>query len=56
MFLMITFILRIDKNIVDEHYDVSVQILHKHLIHQVHKIAGVLVSPNDIKMHLYKPY
>jgi hypothetical protein len=33
------FTLRIDKNIVDEHHDKSVQILHKHLIHQIHEIG-----------------
>jgi hypothetical protein len=36
---MITFTLRIDKNIIDEHHDESIQLLHKHLIHQIHKIS-----------------
>ena len=29
----------VPKNIVDEYHDEPVQILHKHLIHQVHKIS-----------------
>jgi hypothetical protein len=56
MFLMITITLGINKNIVDEYYDESVQIIHKHLILQIHKVDGALVSPNDITMNSYKPY
>jgi hypothetical protein len=56
MFLMITITLGINKNIIDEYYDESVQILHKHLILQIHKVAGALGSPNDITMNSYKPY
>jgi hypothetical protein len=41
MFFMIFFTLRIDKNIINEHHDESVQILHKHLILAV----GIRVSP-----------
>ena len=39
MFVVITITLGIDKNIVDEHHDESVQILHKHLIYQIHEIS-----------------
>jgi hypothetical protein len=56
MFLMITNTLGTNKNIIDEYYDESVQILHKHLILHIHKVAGALVSPNDITMNSYKPY
>jgi hypothetical protein len=56
MFLMITITLGIDKNIIDEYHDESVQILHKHFIHQIHKVTGALVSPNDITMNSYNPY
>jgi hypothetical protein len=56
MFLMITITLGITKNIVDESHDKSVQILHEHLIHQIHKIGGALVSPNGITVNSYKPY
>jgi hypothetical protein len=48
MFLMITITLGINNNIVYED--------HEHLILQIHKIAGALVSPNDITMNSYKPY
>jgi hypothetical protein len=53
---MITFTLRIDKNIVDKYYDESVQILHEHLILHIHKVAGALVNPNDITVNSYNPY
>jgi hypothetical protein len=29
---------------------------HEHLILQIHKVVGALVSPNYITMNSYKPY
>jgi hypothetical protein len=39
MFLMITIILGIDQNIVDEYHDESIKILHEHLVHQIHEVG-----------------
>jgi hypothetical protein len=38
MFLMITIILGIAQNIVDEYHDESIKILHEHLVHQIHEV------------------
>lgn len=37
MFLMLSIILGIDQNIVDEYHDKHIKIFHEHLIHQIHK-------------------
>jgi hypothetical protein len=55
MFLMITITLGINKNIVDENHDESVQIMNTLFFRSI-KYAGALVSPNDIMMNSYKPY
>jgi hypothetical protein len=39
MFSMLFFILRIDKNIIDENYYELVQFWHEYQIHQVHKVC-----------------
>jgi hypothetical protein len=38
MFFVFFFILSADQYIIDEYYDELVQILHKDLVHQIHKI------------------
>jgi hypothetical protein len=39
MFLMLYFRLRANQNIVDEDHNKLIQVLHKHLIHEVHEIG-----------------
>jgi hypothetical protein len=39
MFFVLFFILSVDQYIIDEHYDKLVQILHKDLVHQIHKVG-----------------
>jgi hypothetical protein len=39
MFFVFVFILSADQYIIDEHYDKLVQILHKDLVHQIHKVG-----------------
>jgi hypothetical protein len=39
MFLVITIILRINKNIADEYHNESIKILHEHLVHQIHEVG-----------------
>jgi hypothetical protein len=55
MFFMTTFTLRIDKNIVDEYHDESIQIMNTLFFRSI-KYAGALVSPNDITVNSYKPH
>jgi hypothetical protein len=39
MFLMITIILGINQNVVDEYHDKSIKILHEHLVNQIHEVG-----------------
>jgi hypothetical protein len=39
MFLMLYFCLGVNQNIVDEDHNKLIQVLHKHLIHEVHEIG-----------------
>jgi hypothetical protein len=39
MFLMITIILGIDQDVVDEYHDELIKILYKHLVHQIHEVG-----------------
>jgi hypothetical protein len=39
MLLVFFFILRVDQYVIDEHYDELVQIFHKDLVHQIHKVG-----------------
>ena len=55
MFLMITITLGINKNIVHENHDESVQIMNA-LFFRFIKYAGALVNPNDITVNSYNPY
>jgi hypothetical protein len=39
MFSMLLFILRIDKDIIDENHHKSIKLWHEYRIHQVHKVC-----------------
>jgi hypothetical protein len=39
MFFMITIILGINQDVVDEYHDELIKILHKHLVHQIHEVG-----------------
>jgi hypothetical protein len=39
MFFVFFFILRVDQYVIDEHYDELVQIFHKDLVYQIHKVG-----------------
>jgi hypothetical protein len=52
---MITITLGINKNIVDENHDESVQIMNTLFFRSI-KYDGALVSPNVITVNSYKPY
>jgi hypothetical protein len=55
MFSMLFFILRIDKDIIDENYYELVQFWHEYRIHQYIKCAGAFVNPKDMTRYLNKP-
>jgi hypothetical protein len=38
MFLMITIILGIYEDVVDEYHDESIELLHEHLVHHIHEV------------------
>ena len=40
MFCVFLFTLGIDKNVVDKHHDKLVQIIHEHIVHEIHEIGG----------------
>jgi hypothetical protein len=54
--LMMFSTLEVDKDVVNEDYDKLIQLLHKYLIHEVHKKAGALVSPKGITVNSYCLY
>ena len=37
--IMLFFILGVDQNIVDENHDELVEVLHEHLVHEIHEIG-----------------
>jgi hypothetical protein len=39
MFLMITIILGINQNVVDEYHNELIKILHEHFVHQIHEAS-----------------
>jgi hypothetical protein len=39
MFLMITIILGINQNVVDEYHDELIKVLREHLVHQIHEVG-----------------
>jgi hypothetical protein len=54
MFFVLFFILSVDQYIIDEHYDELVQILHKDLVHQIHKV-GWCISQFKRHHHILIP-
>jgi hypothetical protein len=48
MFVMITIILGINQNVVDEYHDEPIMILHEHLIHQIHEVGWCI---SEAKRH-----
>jgi hypothetical protein len=42
---MFGFCLGVNQNVVNEHYEKLVEILHEHFIHEVHKIGGGIGQP-----------
>jgi hypothetical protein len=39
MFLVITIILGINENVIDEYHDESIKILHEYVINQIHEVG-----------------
>ena len=39
MILMITIILGINQNVIDEYHDELIKVLHEHLVHQIHEVG-----------------
>jgi hypothetical protein len=39
MFLMITIILGIDQNVVNEYHDEPIKTLYEHLVHHIHEVG-----------------
>jgi hypothetical protein len=54
MLLMLLLIMGIYKNTINKHYYKLVEIIHEHIVHQVH--AGAFVKPNDIIVNSYSLY
>jgi hypothetical protein len=48
---MLFFTSLVDQYIIDEHHDILVQILHKNLVHQIHKV-GWCISQSKRHRHI----
>jgi hypothetical protein len=51
MFLMLSFRLGINQNVVDENHDKLIQVFHEYLIHEIHEIGRAFVSSKDITIY-----
>jgi hypothetical protein len=53
---MFFFSLLVNQYNIDEYHDKLVQLLHKNLVHQIHKVGRSISQSKDITVYLYGPF